>query len=63
MNTSVMNAFTWKGMVGTASWANAMMVFIPLTIVGELFGFGPVFVFACAALSCIPLSYRLGQAT
>jgi len=63
MNTSVMNAFTWKGMVGTASWANAMMVFIPLAIVAELFEFGPVFVFTCAALSCIPLSYRLGQAT
>ncbi len=63
MSTSIMNAFSWKGIVGTARWANVMLVFVPLAIVAELFEFGPVFVFTCAALSCVPLSYRLGQAT
>ena len=42
---------------------NAMLVFIPLAIMGERLDFGPVFVFTCSALSCVPLSHRLGQAT
>jgi Ca2+:H+ antiporter len=41
----------------------AMLVTIPLAIGGELFHMGPVFVFSCSALSCIPLSYWLGQST
>lgn len=42
---------------------NAMLVFIPLAIVGHLYNFGPVFVFTFSALSCLPLSYWLGQST
>ena len=42
---------------------NAMLVFIPLAIVGHRYNFGPVFVFSCSALSCLPLSYWLGQST
>jgi len=41
----------------------AMLVTVPLAIGGELFHMGPVFVFSCSALSCIPLSYWLGQST
>ena len=40
-----------------------MLVFLPLAIAGELLWFGAVFVFVCACLSCVPLSYWLGQAT
>ena len=42
---------------------NAMLLFIPLAIAGQWLGFGPVFVFVCSALSCVPLSFRLSQAT
>ena len=42
---------------------NAMLVFVPLTVVGEWAGAWPFFVFACSALSCVVLSFRLGQAT
>lgn len=63
MSTLPMNPFIWKGNMNTGSVANAMLVFVPLAIMGELLGFGPVFVFGCTALSCIPLSYWLGQAT
>ena len=42
---------------------NAMLVFVPLALLGEHLGFGPVVLFATAALSCVPLSYWLGQAT
>lgn len=63
MDTLTMNAFTQKGIMNTGSIANAMLIFVPLAIIGELFEFGPVFVLACTALSCIPLSYWLGQAT
>ena len=42
---------------------NALLVFVPLTVLGEWFGLSPIFVFVCAALSCVTLSYRLGQAT
>ncbi len=41
----------------------AMLLFIPLAVMGRLFDLGAVFTFVCAALSCVPLSYRLGQAT
>lgn len=64
MSNLTIKAFTLvKGNMNTGSMTNIMLVFIPLAIVGELFGYSPVFVFACTALSCIPLSYRLGQAT
>ena len=52
-----------RRMVTAAGVMNAMLLFVPLAVLGELVGMGPVFVFACAALSCIPLSYWLGQAT
>ena len=42
---------------------DAMLVFVPLAIAGERLGFGPVALFVMAALSCVPLSYWLGQAT
>ena len=47
----------------TRSLINASLVFLPLAIVGEYLALGGVFVFVCAALSCLPLSYWLGQAT
>lgn len=50
-------------LLGRGSVMNVMLLFIPLAVLGGLYNFGPVFVFACAALSCVPLSYRLGQAT
>lgn len=52
-----------RGMRKAGVLMNAMLVFIPLAIAGHLYNFGPVFIFTCSALSCIPLSYRLGQAT
>ena len=42
---------------------NAMLVFIPLAILGQWLAWGPVIVFICCALACVPLSFRLGQAT
>jgi Ca2+:H+ antiporter len=42
---------------------NVMLLFVPLAVMGRLFDLGAVFTFVCAALSCVPLSYRLGQAT
>ena len=42
---------------------NAMLLFVPMAIVGQWLGLGPVFVFVCSALACAPLSFRLGQAT
>ena len=55
--------FSLKRIMNTDPIANAMLVFLPLAIVGQFLGFGPVVVFACSALSCVTLSYRLGQAT
>lgn len=40
-----------------------MLVFIPLAIIGQWLDLGPVIVFSCSALACVPLSFRLGQAT
>ena len=48
--------------MSTANVVNAMLVFIPVAFAGEMFGFGGVFVFVCAAASCIPLSYWMGRA-
>ena len=42
---------------------NVLLVCVPLTVVADSFGASAVFVFVCAALSCVTLSYRLGQAT
>ena len=49
--------------VTTGTIANVLLVFVPMAILGQIFDFGPVFAFTCSALSCIALSYRLGQAT
>jgi len=48
---------------GRGNAMNVMLLFIPLTILGAFLDFGPVFVFTCCALSCIPLSYQMGRAT
>ena len=51
---------------GLLSWGlfwNSMLVFVPLAVVGHQIGIEPVFVFVFSALACVPLSYRLGQAT
>ena len=42
---------------------NAMLVFVPIAVVGDWLGLGGIFVFTCAALACIPMSYWLGQST
>ncbi len=47
-----------------AEWfVNAAFIFVPMAVLGEWLGADGVFVFVCAALSCVPLSYWLGQAT
>lgn len=48
---------------GKGRLMNIMLLCVPLAILGHFYDFGPIFVFACSALACIPLSYRLGQAT
>ena len=49
--------------VNTEVVMNAMLLFAVLAFAGEWFGLSPVFVFTCSAAACIPLSFRLGQAT
>ena len=63
MTSITMNRLGKMWAVNTGSVANAMLVFVPLAVASDHLGFGPVFVFTCAALACIPLSYWLGQAT
>ena len=63
MNTVTLTTRSGRRIMSADSLMNAMLVFVPLTLVSELLGLGPILVFACAALSCVPLSYRLGQAT
>ena len=58
-----MRSKTIRRFIGTGPIANLMLVFVVLAIVGEYMHLGPIFVFTFAALSCIPLSYRLGQST
>jgi Ca2+:H+ antiporter len=55
--------FQLRGLVSWQLFWNAMLLFVPLAIVGHWLGAGPIFVFVCSALACVPLSYRLGQAT
>ena len=52
-----------KRILTTDSIISGMLVFVPMAVVGGLYGFGPLFVFVCSALSCIALSYWLGKAT
>ncbi len=42
---------------------NTCLVFVPLPILGKLFGWSPVFVFATACLGIIPLAAIMGRAT
>ena len=44
-------------------FVNAMFVFAPIALVGDWLDLGGTFIFACAALACIPMSYWLGQST
>ena len=52
-----------KRILTTDSIISGMLVFVPMAVVGGLYGFGPLFVFVCSALPCIALSYWLGKAT
>ena len=45
------------------SVVSALLVFVPLAVMGEHLGLSGALVFTLAALSCVPLSYWLGQAT
>ena len=58
-----MSASTRNRLVSARGLLNGLIVFVPLAMLGEHLGFGAVFVFAAAAISCVPLSYWLGQAT
>ena len=60
---TVTGTLTQRRFLSVASFVNAMLLFVPLALVAVLLDLGSVFVFACSALACIPLSYRLGQAT
>ena len=55
--------FGRSAVVAKGQFWNIALVFIPLAIAGHWLGLGAVFVFVCSALSCLPLSFRLGQAT
>ena len=52
-----------KRIVNTGTVFNAMLVFVPIAILAPMLDLGPVLAFISSALSCITLSYRLGQAT
>ena len=58
-----MSTLKWGSVINRETIMNGMLVFIPLTIVGTWLDMSPVMVFTCAAVSCVGLSYRLGQAT
>ena len=64
----IWNGYGWPSLPGKATLspaaaANALLVFVPLALVAEFFSLGPVFIFTSSALSCIALSYWLGQST
>ena len=63
MSTMTVAGLGRRRLPNAKSLINASLVFLPLAIVGEHLEMGSVFVFVCAALSCVPLSYWLGQAT
>ena len=41
----------------------ALLVFVPLTIIGEMTGFSDPLLFACRALAIIPLAGLMGKST
>ena len=52
-----------RRLFNTSNLMTGMLVFVPLSVLSHELGASPVAVFGCAALSCVALSYRLGQAT
>ena len=63
MNGLIVTRLTRNRAMNARSVVNTMLVFVPLAIIGEHLGMDGVLVFVFASLSCIPLSYWLGQAT
>ena len=49
--------------LATGQAMNVMLLFIPVVVLGERLGAWPLLIFTCSAISCVTLSYRLGQAT
>jgi Ca2+:H+ antiporter len=46
-----------------ASWLDAILFFIPLTVALEVLKVDPLFIFVASALAIIPLAGLLGRAT
>ena len=64
MNTgTIMITVTRRRIMNPGTIMNAMLLCVPLAVLAERYGSGPVLVFTFVALSCVALSYRLGQAT
>ena len=63
MSTLTIDSLTKRRTVNGASIVSSMLLFVPLAIFAAHFDLGGVFVFVCAAASCVPLSYWLGKAT
>ncbi len=42
---------------------NLCLIFVPLPVLGELFGWSPVLIFVTACLGIIPLAAVMGKAT
>ena len=63
MSTLTLASMTTRRVFAPRVVLNMMMVAVPLALLGEYLHLGGAFVFVCAALACIPLSYWLGQAT
>ena len=57
------DGFTWRKLIGTRTAMNTLLLFVPLAVMTGYYHLSPVVVFSCAAVACIALSYRLGQAT
>ena len=49
--------------LNTGNLMTALLVFVPLSFISHELHASPMAVFGCAAVSCVALSYRLGQAT
>ena len=54
---------TRRRVLNTRGVLNAMLVFVPLAVISDWMGLSGAFVFTCAGLACVPLSYWLGQST
>jgi len=51
------------GLEGYHSWFNVLLIFVPIGILGRLFGLSDTYVFIFNFLACIPLATILGRAT